>query len=172
MAESKTKTPGTPETPAGRPGFDPLAAIDSALGIIRGAGPQPSSMILGMVRDTLAKGLPYRGRTVTGPRALDEHEMHTVLDWFLFYMTAEQRGRLMAELPQHYMKLTGCRPGPVLEHVRARLAEVSPRLIDEDEPEAFAAVQCERHGGPWGGDPTCTTCTTESGAPREPAVRR
>ncbi|SEC76498.1 Uncharacterised protein (plasmid) [Tsukamurella tyrosinosolvens] len=29
-------------------------------------------------------------------------------------------------------------------------------------------MECERHGGPWGGDVTCPRCTTEEGFPRDP----
>ena len=31
---------------------------------------------------------------------------------------------------------------------------------------SLLGVTCERHGGPWGSDPTCPRCTTEGGSTR------
>lgn len=40
--------------------------------------------------------------------------------------------------------------------------------IHERSTVMTAFTTCPRHGGPWGDDPTCAECTTESGDPRTP----
>jgi len=46
---------------------------------------------------------------------------------------------------------------------RARAQQLRARLDQESDP---FKRQCDRHGGPWGDDPTCAQCTTVTGRPR------
>ena len=54
----------------------------------------------------------------------------------------------------------------------ARAAEASdaPRYVitRAEYDAAHATVTCERHGGPWGEDDTCSECTDAYGDPRDP----
>lgn len=58
-------------------------------------------------------------------RDLYEPELRTVLDWFLYHMSQEQRGQLMGDLPRHYAQLfPGVDQDVLCAKVRQRIAEI------------------------------------------------
>lgn len=59
-------------------------------------------------------------------RDLYEPELRTVLDWFLYHMSQEQRGQLMGDLPRHYAQLfPGVDQDALCAKVKLRIEEIS-----------------------------------------------
>lgn len=74
----------------------------------------------------------------------------------------------MIDVEVKYTFVVGVEPGfteaDVAEAVREYIATVGFAL---DEPDSIRPVSdCDRCGGPWGEDQTCSRCTFSDGTPR------
>ncbi len=58
--------------------------------------------------------------------------MERLLKWFEYNMSQDQRGKLMAELPQDYLALVGARPSTV-RAVATRVENALNRQLEESK---------------------------------------
>lgn len=78
--------------------------------------------------------MTYRGK-------LSQHDLETVVDWFMYHLPMEQRTELMADLPQQYAALTGATPEVIAERVLGKIGRTRQAEREQMAAELDGATE-------------------------------